>query len=62
MNRLSDDLQKKERSTDGKGLSSKNEERKQKVHGRKNGEDEDLRIMEHFVKDFIERSDDVEPL
>ena len=62
MNRLLDDLHKKEHYTDGEGLASMTEERKQKVHGRKTGEDEELRIMQHFVRDFIERPDDAGPL
>ena len=54
MNRLLDDLHKTEDYTDGEGLASTTEEGKQKVHGGKNGEDGDLRIMQHFVRDFIE--------
>ena len=38
------------------------EERKQRAHRRKNGEDEDLRIMQHFVRDLIERWADRDPL
>jgi len=62
MNQLLDDLQKKEHDTDGKGLVSMTEVRTQKVNGRRNGEHEDLRIMQHFITDFIERPDDIEPL
>ncbi len=62
MNRFLEDLQKKEHCTDGEGLTPMIEERKQRPHGRKNGEDEDLKMMQHFVRDFIERSDDIEPL
>ncbi len=62
MNRLIDDLQKKEYHADGKGPVSMSKERTQKTRERNNGEDEDLRIMEHFVRAFIERPDDIEPL
>ena len=34
----------------------------QEGHATKNEEEEDLRIMQHFVRDLIERSEDVDPL
>ncbi len=62
MNRLLDESQKKEHHAGGEGPVSMSEERTQKTHGRENGEDGDLRIMQHFVRDFIERPDDIDPL
>jgi hypothetical protein len=62
MHRLSDNLQKKADYADGEGPACMTEERKQRTHGRKNGEDEELRIMQHFVRDFIEGPDDAGPL
>ncbi len=53
MNRLSDALQKEEDYAGGEAPASVTEERKQQTHGRRNGEDEDLRIMQHFVQGHV---------
>ena len=34
----------------------------QEGHATKNEEEEDLRIMQHFVRDLIGRSEDMDPL
>jgi hypothetical protein len=62
MNRLLDDLQKKEDCADGESTMARTGETTQKTYGRQNGVDGDLRIMQHFLRDFIEWPDDAGPL